>query len=218
MRCGWIPDGDKLFRHSVFPYGFTKERFRHGGIIKFYNQEDGSLLGSVTWQRLLPTTQHIHGYGCRLAAKQNQKLVAKGEFAESKRRIYCGAYQFTAESIRLLATLHELNEIASAEVTHHPEDGEIAHTDLKIKFNGVPVNIATTKTAIIDRIWAAGCGPLTHVCNCDADIVDHPNSTLSAPPGGAYIDDRSSYLRPLRIVRLRLCEFFYFVARRRAER
>jgi hypothetical protein len=214
MRCGWIPKGDKLFRHSVFPNGFKKNSFSPAGIIKFEHQEDGSLLGSVTWQRFLPTTQHIHEYGCRLAAKQNQKLISKNEFTEKKRRIYCGAYQITAESVRLLATLPELNEIASAEVTHHPEDGEIAHTDFKITFNGVPLNIATTKTAILDRMWAVLCGPLTHVCDCDAEIVDHPNSTLTDPPGGAYVDNRRSYLHLLRAARLILCEFFYRIERK----
>lgn len=99
MRCGWISNGDKLFRHSVFPNGFKKDRFSPAGIIKFANQDDGSVLGSVTWQRFFPTTEHIHGYGCRLADKQNQKLVSKGEFTEKKRRVYCGAYQFTAELI-----------------------------------------------------------------------------------------------------------------------
>ena len=213
MQCGSIPNGDNVFRHSIFPNGFPKNRFSHRGIIKFFDRPDGSILGSVTWQRFFPTTEHVHEYGCRLAAKQNRGLVKRGEYNEKRRRVYCGAYQFTAQSVRALATIPELNEIAYAEVIHHPEDGEIAHTDLRVIFKETPANVATTKTAIIDRLWAASCGPLAHVCDCDTDVIEHPNRSLIDPPGGAYVDHRGSYLRLWRIVRLKLCEFFYRMER-----
>jgi hypothetical protein len=85
MRCGTIPKDDKLFRHSVYPNGFPAKRFSPAGIIKLFDQADGSLLGSVAWQRFFPTTAHIHAYGCRLAAKQNEKLIANGKFRPERK-------------------------------------------------------------------------------------------------------------------------------------
>jgi hypothetical protein len=213
MRCGRIPDGDKLFRHSVRPNGFKKDAFSPRNLFRLYDQDDGSVLASVAWQRLFPTDQHVHDYGCRLAAKQNEGLVEKDRLSEKTRRIYCGAYQLTARSVRALVGTPNLEEIASSNVTHHPEDGEIAHIDLAIRINANPVNIETTKTAILDRLWAASCGPLKHVCECDADLVPHPNSTLVDGPAGACEDNRRAYLRRWRIARLNLCTLFYRIER-----
>ena len=34
-----------------------------------------------------PTTEHIHGYGCRLAPKMNHQLLGRGQFTEKKQRL-----------------------------------------------------------------------------------------------------------------------------------
>jgi hypothetical protein len=209
MQCGRIPNSDKLFRHSVWPNGFKKKKFLPAGLVKLYDQSDGSILASLAWQRFFPNIESIHGYGCRLARKQNEQLAQQNKFSDKTRRIYCGAYQFTAESIRALATTNGLEEVASADVIHHPEDGEIAHTDLAIRFNRPLSNIEGTKTAIMDRLWAASCGPLKHICSSDHDIIEHPNSSLSDGPAGPYTDTRTPYLRFWHVARLYLCKLFH---------
>jgi hypothetical protein len=197
MPGSGIPDDDELFRHSVRPHGFKRDTFSPRGLFKLYDQADGSLLASVAWRHFLPTDDDVHGYGCRLASKQNAKLELDARLTNKTRRIYCGAYQLTAAAVRNLASIAELTEVAFADVSHNPEDGEIAHTDLRVQFRGMPADIEGTKTAILDRLWAVIRGPLRHVCPSDSDILAHPNLTMIEPPSGPYIraqpmiDDRS---------------------------
>jgi hypothetical protein len=206
MRCGRISDGEKLFRHSVRPNGFKRDAFSPLGLLKLFDQQDGSVLGSVTWEHFFPTTDYVHGYGCRLAAKGNRRLELDSKFNAKSRRVYCGAYQLTARAVRALASIQELEEIESADVSHHPEDGEIAHTDLRIRFKRIPADIEGTKTAIIDRLWAASYGPLRNICAYDLDLNPHPNLSLIDGPSGPYIDKRHPFLRLWRVLRLKLCK------------
>ena len=209
MRCGRIPNGGKLMRHSIRPNGFRQNRFTPQGLIKFYPQGDGSLLASLAWERFFPTMAHIHGYGCRIALQGNEGLRARGEYDEKRRRVYCGGYQLTARSVRSLVDTPGLEEIASADVIHHPENDEIAHTDLRITFGTDPPNLLGTMTAIMDRLWVQARGPLTHVCDCDRDIQQHPNGSLAPAPAGAYLNNRVRFLHFWRIVRMKLCGWVY---------
>jgi hypothetical protein len=80
--------------------------------------------------------------------------------------------------------------VSAAEVVHHIEDGEIAHTAVRI----MPMpdaDIENTKTAIIDRLSNLWTGPLRHTCECDEDIDPHPSFALTVPPAGEYFDTRS---------------------------
>jgi hypothetical protein len=195
MTCGRIPDSDNLFRHCTYPLSFRGRRFAWDKLVRIYLEDDGSLLASLAWERFVPTEELLHEYGCRVALGMNEKLRAGGRTNERDRRIYCGAYQLKGRTVRALATVAELDEIASADVVHRVEDGEIAHTDLRIvlKMND-GLNIEDTKTAIVDRLASAWRGPITHTCDCDQDIVPHPSATLSIPFAGRYAEDRS-YLR-----------------------
>jgi hypothetical protein len=213
MKCGGhIPDRDSLFRHSIHPLAFRGVRFAQEKLLKLYDQEDGSLLASLTWGRYVPTTKLIHDSGCRLALHMNEKDRAAGKFKEKNRRIYCGAYELKGVAIRALAASEGLNEILSADVIHHVEEGEIAHTDLTITLNAARVaNIEGTKTAIVDRLWQNCSGPLRHICDCDKGIAeaDHPSSSLTAAPAGDYSDTRSFCLRVWCIVRFQICNWLW---------
>ena len=201
-----IPNRDGLFRHVVFPNGFrsTKKRenarFDYQKLIKFYDNSDG-IHGSVAWERYLPTTKHIHGYGERLASRRNQGLKNSGNFAEQKRNIYCGAYQFSAQAIRDIASNPDLSEITLAEVAHKVEEGEIAHADLRFVIDPTWQASEGTKTAIMDRLWNASSGPLRHISDCDQDLDPHPSIHLTTAPGGAYSDRRSWWVRSLWVLR-----------------
>jgi hypothetical protein len=57
---------------------------------------------------------------------------------------------FRAKAIRALRTVEGLEEILSADVVHHMEDGEVARTDLRIVVkNSHDPSIEGTKTAIV---------------------------------------------------------------------
>lgn len=201
-----VSDNDSLFRHSVFPVAFKSRRFAQEKLIKLYEHSDGSLLASLVWQRYAPTTQLIHDSGCRLARRRNDRKRAEGGFKEKDRQIYCGAYRLIAGTIRALAVTDGLSEVLSADVVHHIEDGEIAHTDLKIILksnNGADVE--GIKTAILDRLWNLCSGPLRHQCDYDSDISHHPSSELIPAPTGPYVDRRSRFLRFCCIIRFRFC-------------
>ncbi|MEO8051929.1 MAG: hypothetical protein ABI833_16045 [Acidobacteriota bacterium] len=112
-RTPRIPDGDSLFRHSIHPLVFRSQgkTFAPEKWITIYPQDDGSLLASLAWGRYVPTTRHVHGYGCRLAFGINQRKREAGKFKEKDRHIYCGAYELKGSSIRALAATELLEEL-----------------------------------------------------------------------------------------------------------
>lgn len=210
MRWNRIPDGDSLFRQSVHPLSFKGKGFVWEKCLKLYDQPDGSLLASLTWQRYVPTSERVHSYGCRLAFGMNEKKRLSGTFKEKSRHIYCGAYELKANAIRALTVAEGLNEIISADVVHHVEVGEIAHTNLRIVLRaGGGTDVEGAKTAILDRLWSSCHGPLTHICDCDREIADHPSSGLTTPPAGLYSDSRSSFIRLWHVTRFHILNWIW---------
>jgi len=191
MRYRRIPDGDNLFRHSVYPVSFKGPRFQSAKLWRLIDDQM-SVVTSVAWQRYVPTARHVHEYGCRLALARNERKRSEGKYQDSSRQIYCGAYQLSARAVRALAETDGLGEIASANVVHRiEENGEIAHAELKVTLKSTGSDVEGTKTAIIDRLWNACAGPMAHVCECDVDVAPHPSGHLTTPPSGQYLDTRS---------------------------
>lgn len=187
-----IPSRNSLFRHCIFPVAFDNAmEFVNRNFWNLSNQPDGSILGSLVWQRYAPTEQHIHEHGCRMAFRRNEKKREEGRYKEKKRQVYCGAYQVRAKVIRNLP-LDKLLGVQAADVVHHIEGGEIAHTDLRIIPVQGPVafDLEGTKTAVVDRLWRACTGPIKHICPEDQDLPAHPNTKLPTPPSGEYADKR----------------------------
>lgn len=207
MKVRSVPDHDSVFRHSVHPVSFRGGKvFDPRNLFHLSHRLDGSIQTSLAWQRYLPTIDHVHDYGCRMAHRRNENNIAAGTYKEKNRQIYCGAYEMRARSIRQLFGSELLDEIAKADITHEPEEGEIAHLNVIITLRaGTSVDPENTKTAIVDRMWRASQGPATHICGRDQDVSNHPGSTLVAAPGGAYVDSRSWLSRLLCLVRFR-CE------------
>jgi len=197
MRYRCIPNSDGLFRHCIHPTAFRNQgkRFAPHKLIRL-KEQNGTLLGSLAWERYLPTTKHVHSYGCQLASIRTKK--------NNKRHIYCGAYQLEASAVRALATTETLNGISSANVVHHIENGQIAHAELRISLKTGNNNVESTKTAILDRLWNKCYGPLRYIDDCDQDIIPHPSSDLPTPPAGAYNDTRSCLSRLWSIIRFHL--------------
>lgn len=147
--------------------------------------QDGALHGSLAWERYVPTAEYVHDYGCRLASGINERKQKAGKFKEKDRHHYCGAYQLSGHAVRALAVTAELDEVASADIIHLIEAGEIAHTDLQIVLKP-GIDVEGTKTAIVDRLWNACSGPLRHICDCDNHIPEHANAKLTRAPLGKY--------------------------------
>lgn len=205
MKSGPISEHDSLFRHLVFPLAFRGQAFQWEKGMKLWDEPDGTVLASLAWERFVPTLAEIHGYGCRLAFKMTEEVRKKDKYREKDRRIYCGAYQFKASQIRAIARADGLDEVLSADVIHHIENGEIAHTDLRFTISEESrFDIEGTKTAILVRLWHACSGPLTDKCAYDDDILDHPGSALPTPPSGPYEDIRSHSQRIWCLVRFKL--------------
>ena len=208
-RCR-IPDDDNLFRQSIHPVSFKGKAFVWEKCLKLYDLSDGSLLASLTWERYAPTEELIHSIGCRLAFRRNEKKRAEGKLKDKDRQVYCGAYQLKGKAIRDLSVKDGLDEVLSADIVHHIEDGEIAHTDLRIVLKpGVAADIEGTKTAIVDRLWNDCSGPLRHICDCDKGMAEHPSSSLTDAPAGAYSDTRSRWVRVWCVVRFEICNWLW---------
>lgn len=210
MICaGRIADDDSLFRHSVYPVAFKKGAHDWDKYWYLTNQANG-FLGSLAWEKYVPTTELVHEYGCRLASCRNEKKLTSGNYKDRDRQVYAGAYKLTAKAIRELSSAEGLAEILSADVVHHIENGEIAHADLKIVLKpGGDFHIAATKTAVIVQLMNSCSGPLKHVCDCDHDILDHPSSRLVTAPAGPYSDHRSQFLRWWCIIRFQICSWLW---------
>jgi hypothetical protein len=213
MKHRPIPDSDSLFRHCIHPRSFKGKRFAEGKLLYLeHDKERGTLLGSLAWQRYVPTTKHVHAYGCRVASRTNEKWGAEGKL-EKHRHIYCGAYRLNGSSARALATADALDEISSADVVHRTENGEIAHTDLRICLRPGDLDIPGTKTAIVDRLWRACSGPLKYTAVSDKDIDPHPSAFLDPGPDGAYSDTRSYLCRLWSLIRFQMFQMYMWLGR-----
>ena len=209
MRLGRVPDGDSLFRHCVHPISFNKQTGFVPEKMWHLVLQNGTLHGSLAWERYVPTVKDVHGYGCRLASAINEAKRKKGKFKEKDRHYYCGAYRLWGRSLRALPTTAGLWEIASADVVHLIEAGEIAHADVRVFLKPGNYDVEGTKTAIVDRLWYACTGPLKHICNCDRDILDHHSSNLPTGPLGEYSDSRPKLLRQWYILRFRILNWLW---------
>lgn len=219
MRFWGIPNGDSLFRHAIYPLPFKSTSsiknsiFVPEKLIKFYDEPNDTLLASLSWERYVPTSRHVHCHGCRTAFRQNEDLRKSGKFVEKNRRFYCGAYRLTAKDVRNLVSMPLLDEIRCADVVHNIEDGEIAHTDLRIVLKP-STNKDSAKTAIMASLWNACSGPLLHSCECDRGIDIHPSSVLSTHDDKKYRDSRSRLSRLWYVSRFRVLHWLWCVCTR----
>lgn len=159
-------------------------------------EADGSLVGSLVWQKFVPETKYIHEHGCKTAAARNGNPKIK------QRQVYCGAYEVLAGSIRALPE-DNLTGVSSADVKHKIENDELAHVEVKIQLLNPDLDLEGTKTAIHDRLWNSSSGPMNHICDSDQDLMLHPNQNLPAAPRGPFVDSRSWILRKWSLMRFR---------------
>jgi hypothetical protein len=215
QNCYQIQQGEILFRHCVFPLAFSgKSAFRSDLFWKLYDTQPDTIEASAAWERLVPNSEYVHGYGCRLAQKLNASEQRKGKYNEKRRRVYCGAYAITVDAVRALVDAENLPEIMAADVVHKIEDDELAHAALLIKVIPTQTNLEATKTAIIDRLWNSSAGPDPHVCDCDKLLKPHPSIFLPAGPLGIYADTRTQIKRLWHIVRFHIdCRILQLTSR-----
>jgi hypothetical protein len=209
MGLGRIRNGNSLFRHCIYPISFNKKTssFAYEKMWYLQIQSDGAFHGSLAWERYVPTAEYVHGYGCRLASGINTRKKEAGKFKEKDRHFYCGAYQVRGQAVRALASIAGLDEIASTNVVHQVEAGEIAHADLRI-FLKPGIDVEGTKTAIVDRLWNASSGPLRHRCESDLNTLAHHNSDLTEAPAGQY-HFRLWIIRVFWILRFRILNWLW---------
>jgi len=190
--CGTISDRAILFRQVIHPVAFRKKAFAADKCFLLEERPDGTVEGSLAWDRYLPTETSVRHHGCRLAQSQYQRLVARRGLAKLKpkdRRIYCGAYALVAQDIRAITQLLPV-EVAAVSVVHQPEDDQIAHVGLHITLNPNPLDREDTKTAVLACLLRACAGPLRHICENDKDVNPHPSAQLSGGHRGDFIDER----------------------------
>ena len=214
-----VPDGASLFRHCVHPIVFKGGKtFAPEKMFKLYDDENSpnNVVSSVAWQKYVPTREHVHDYGCRLASKRNDKKRQEGKLTSRSRQIYCGAYNLIAGRVRGICDQDDVNSpVTVTEVNHLVEDGEIAHAEIRFILKPEITDIEGAKTEIVDRLWNACCGPLPFICDDDQDIVSHhPSEDLDPGPLGGYVDTRSRWSRIGDVVIFRVCLIMRKLGRR----
>jgi hypothetical protein len=190
---GAVPDGESVWRSAVFPVAFKKKKqLSPKTFLKLWPASEGPFVLEMSLVRgkYAPTLPMVHAFGCRLAASQNQLLIGKEKAAD---RIYCGAYQLTVGDIHNLRGMANLSEVTKVEVLHVIEDGEFAHSNLRIEVDtkGDEEAVEPIKTEIVDRLWQRLAGPAKHVCKCDEEVDPQPSDWLQDSPRGRYVDTRS---------------------------
>jgi hypothetical protein len=206
VRWGRISNNQNLFRLCTYPIAFKRDKFVPEKAIKLHDQPDGSFAASVAWQRFAPNSELVHAYGCRLSAGINRKAKALEKYQQKTKNVYCGAYQLSANAVRSLAL--QVDDVEFADVLHQIEEGEIAHAHVKIILKH-ELDTEGTKTAILDRLWNAFYGPITHVCECDKEIDPHPSQGLTDGPKGPYVDSRGWFVRAFSMIRFRVCNWLW---------
>lgn len=204
-----VPENDNVFRQCVFPVSFRGNKSRIFSYQKLLRLEEsrGRLVTSVAWERYAPTTNHVHGYGCRLAEKRNTRLQPKDSYTKEKRSIYCGSYQLKLQNIRKLMRDQLLSEFKDSQIIHAVEDGEIAHANLEFFIDEKSqFDREGTKTAIIDLVWRAAQGPLLHVCEHEREATQPCHEDLPVPAAGPYKDDRTYLIRTWYLCRFYLAK------------
>jgi hypothetical protein len=189
-------------------------------MFRLYDDENSpnNVVSSVAWQKYAPTQEHVHGYGCRLASKRNDKKLQDGKLTQNTRQIYCGAYHLTAGRIRGIFNCDDVyNPVTAAEINHLIEDGEIAHTEIRFILTTEISDVEAAKTEIVDRLWNACCGPLPFICDYDSDIVSHPSEKLDPGPLGEYVDIRSRWWRLRDLVIFHVCRWIWIIMRKRRQ-
>jgi hypothetical protein len=202
-----VPDGEYVWRSAVYPAAFKKQRLSTKAFFKLYADTSPFVLEmSLVREKYAPTLGMVHGFGCRLAASQNRNLTKRGKDTD---RIYCGAYQLTVENIRQLTGLPNLSEVKKAQVLHVVEDGEFAHSNMRIEVDtgGDEDAMELIKTLIVDRIWSKSAGPSAHICAPDRNVEVHPSTWLEPGPNGPCIDNRSKARIFIDVVLFFLCRY-----------
>lgn len=215
--CRWykVQPGDILYRHCVFPHSFSKapnfDKKRYWNLTGKHGED--LIETSVAWERFAPTLGYVHAYGCRLAAYQTKQLRESGEL-QAPPRIYCGAYQFSVDAVRLLKGAKNLKDIVSAEVVHRiEENGELAHAALLVKLKDASRDIENLKTAIVAVLWKRTNGPFKHICSCDRDLKNnHPNLRMEDAPNESPPNPRSLGVQLWRWMRFQVDRVIWHVA------
>ncbi len=192
MNFQGILPGDNVFRASIYPLFSGGGRFVPGKMLNISEEQDGSLLTSLVWERYAPSSKYVHAFGQRLADKMNANMLAKHrKISEKNRKIYAGAYQITAQLIRDMGNGIEVPNVESADVIYHIEDGEIAHADLRIYLKNEIQDAEGIKTEIVDYIWRECSGPLTPKFGQHEQSAENASKILEVPSKGRYQDRRS---------------------------
>jgi hypothetical protein len=186
-----IANADNVFRGAHYPIAFSRRGdFQHSRFMKLFNDDNPRIIeASFVWQRFAPMLFNVHACGCRRSRKRNER-----QKNQKRRDIYCGAYHLKAESFGEIVGIAYLPEIASADLTHVIEDGEISHASyqVRLKDDAEEDSIEGIKTAIADHLWRRSRGALPHTCEADRELGLHPSGHLAQGPLGPFVEERTA--------------------------
>jgi hypothetical protein len=174
-----ISDGQIVFRCIHYPLGFNKSKLNHSKSLNL-RPRDGKLFSSLVWRRLAPSIDMVHAYGCRNSDRRR---------AAGMQDVYCGFYAFRVGEIRAIRD----PQGGTADVAHHVENGEIAHSDLIVTLPGSmeESDLPGFKTKIIDRLWRILRGPEVFTGQNHYVVVDP--SSMMEQARVPYVDDRDGF-------------------------
>lgn len=178
---GCLDSTERVSRSAIFPKFYLNSEpvrgFAPEQLLDFQRidkKDKSRLWTSVAWHlKLNNDREEIHAYGCRLAAKKNERYVERKQ-VDPKPLVsqchYLGHYDFSLESIPHIET-----DAHSVEVVYQPEDGEDSHCNVIIAERSdlaADVDLKDSRATVITRLWRHLVGPYRGLCAVDAEYFE----------------------------------------------
>jgi hypothetical protein len=173
-----LSDEEIVFRSALYPRMVTSGVVApEKAVADFFREIDaaGNQIYTISVGRgnLLTTLDQVHGYGCRVAANANQERTAqKGAPLERPGETvhYLGSFRLAVSDV-----LAAPRQLVNLNVIHHPMPGLNEHCNIVMQRNAVEARkseISAERTRILVHLRLSLDDPQSHICDCDADLVE----------------------------------------------
>ncbi|MBZ9979194.1 hypothetical protein [Mesorhizobium sp. BR-1-1-10] len=172
-----LSDDEIIYRSALYP------RMVKSGVVApekavsdFFREADanGNTIYTISVGRgtLFRSLDHVHDYGCRVAANTNEERAKeKGSPLERPGQTvhYLGSFKLAVSDV--LAAPRRLVDLS---VVHHPLPGLDEHCNIVMQRNAIEARkseVSAERTSILVHLRLSLYDPEPHICACDVDLI-----------------------------------------------